>query len=139
MEISVTVIKSESGSPLRTSYTSLGNISKGLSILHRDTCSSTFLVVLFIIAINWKHSRYPSTRMQIWKQGIITQWNIIQLLSKWHYKINRQKNGAESNTGEDTQTSEDKYSMFPFICGCCFLKSSICVLKSEWLWRLGTW
>jgi hypothetical protein len=44
---------------------------------YRDICSSVFMNVLCIIAINWEKSWYPLTG-----GGMFSWWNIIQLLRK---------------------------------------------------------
>jgi hypothetical protein len=45
----------------------LGKYPKDTPPYHKDTCSTIFLAVLFVIVKNWKQSRCPSTEGWIQK------------------------------------------------------------------------
>ena len=47
---------------------------------NKNTCSTIFIVALFIIARSWKEPRCPSMEEWIKKCGIYTQWNTFQPL-----------------------------------------------------------
>jgi hypothetical protein len=47
---------------------------------NKDTCSTTFIAVLFIIARSWKEPRYPSTEEWIQKMWDIYTMGTTQLL-----------------------------------------------------------
>jgi hypothetical protein len=47
---------------------------------NKDTCSTMFIAVLFIIARSWKDPRFPSTETWIQKMWYTTQWSTTQLL-----------------------------------------------------------
>ena len=49
------------------SYTTLRHIPKGAQTYNKDTCSTTFIAVLFIIARTWKETRCPTTEKWIQK------------------------------------------------------------------------
>ena len=46
----------------------------------KDTCSTMFIVALFIIARTWKEPRCPSTEEWIQKCDSFTQWSTTELL-----------------------------------------------------------
>lgn len=57
----------------RPSHTALGHISNRLyATTHKDTCSSISIEAYIIITRNWKHPRYPSTRVWIKKMCYIS-------------------------------------------------------------------
>ena len=55
----------------RPSNTTFGYISKGCSIVHKDTCSTMFIAALFVIARTWKQPKCPSTEEWIRKMWYI--------------------------------------------------------------------
>jgi hypothetical protein len=54
-----------------TAISLLGIYSKDTLSYHKDTCSTIFIVALFIIARSWKQSRCPSTKEEIKKMKYI--------------------------------------------------------------------
>jgi hypothetical protein len=55
----------------RSSYTTLGHISKGYFILLQETLGQLFIAVIFITDRNWKQPRCPSTEEWIKKMWCI--------------------------------------------------------------------
>ena len=49
----------------------LGIYPEDVSTCNKDTCSTMFIAVLFIIDISWKEPRYPSTEEWIQKMWYI--------------------------------------------------------------------
>jgi hypothetical protein len=58
----------------------LGIYPEDASICNKDTCSTMFIAVLFIIARSWKEHRCPQQRNGYRKCGTFTQWSTTQLL-----------------------------------------------------------
>jgi hypothetical protein len=58
----------------------LGIYPKDSPIYNKNTCSTLFIAILFIIARSWKEPRCPSTPEWIEKNGTFTQWIITQPL-----------------------------------------------------------
>jgi hypothetical protein len=58
----------------------LGNTEKNIPTWKKDTCLTTFIAALFIIARSWKEPRCPSTREWIQKMGTFIQWSTTQQL-----------------------------------------------------------
>jgi hypothetical protein len=48
----------------------------------KDTCSTMFIVALFIIARSWKEPRCPSTEERIQKIDTFIQWSTTLLLKR---------------------------------------------------------
>jgi hypothetical protein len=66
--------------PEDTTIPLLGIYPKDTSTYNKNTCSTMFIAVLFVIAISWKEPRCPSTEELIQKYIPFTQWNTTQLL-----------------------------------------------------------
>jgi hypothetical protein len=66
--------------PEDPTITLLGIYPEDVPISEKDTCSTMFIVALFIIATRWKEPRCPSTEEWIQKCGTFTQWSTTQLL-----------------------------------------------------------
>jgi hypothetical protein len=61
---------------------------------HKDSCSTMFIVALFLIARSWKQPRCPSTEEWIQKCGISTQWNTTQPFKTRELWFLRQMDGT---------------------------------------------
>lgn len=86
------------------SYTTPDHIPKRCSTIPQGYLfihlHSSFLS--FMIARNWKQPCYPSTEERIKKLcGEFMQWNITQVLKKWHHEFCKQMDGA----GRDPEKS----------------------------------
>jgi len=68
--------------PEDPAITLLGINPKDAPTYNKDTCSTMFTAVLFIIARSWKEPRCPSTEKWIKKCGTRTQWSTNQLPKK---------------------------------------------------------
>ena len=56
----------------------LGIYPEDVPACKKDTCSTMFIAVVFIIARSWKEPRHPSTEEWIPKKcGTFTQWSIL--------------------------------------------------------------
>jgi hypothetical protein len=58
----------------------LGIYPEDAPTCNKDTCLTTFMTAIFIIARSWKQPRCPSTKEWIEKMGTFTQWNTTHLL-----------------------------------------------------------
>jgi hypothetical protein len=96
----------------------LGIYPKDAPLYHRDTCSTMFIVVLFIIARNWKQPRCPSTEEWIqkmrytYKMGYYSATKnkgIMNFSGKWME--------LERNLSEVTQTQKHQHGIYSLICG----------------------
>jgi hypothetical protein len=60
----------------------LGIYPEDVPTSHKDTCSTMFIVALFIIARSWKEPRSLQQRNGYRKCGTFTQWSTTQLLKR---------------------------------------------------------
>jgi hypothetical protein len=56
----------------------LGIYPEDVPTCNKDTCSTMFIVALFIITRSWEEPRYPSLEEWIQKCGTFTQWSTTQ-------------------------------------------------------------
>jgi hypothetical protein len=58
----------------------LGIYPENVPTCNKDTCSTMFIVALFIIVRRWRESRCPSTENGYRKYDTFSQWSTTQLL-----------------------------------------------------------
>ena len=98
----------------------LGIYPKDASPCHRGTCSTMFIMALFVIVRSWKPPRHPRTEEWIQKMwfiytmeyySAIKSKDILSFAGKWME--------LESIIlSEVTQTQKDMHSMYSLISGC---------------------
>jgi hypothetical protein len=66
--------------PEDPAITIVGIYPEDVPTCNKDTCSTMFIAVLFIITRSWKEPRCPSTEEWVQKIGTFTQWSTTQLL-----------------------------------------------------------
>ena len=66
---------------LHSRVTPVGVYLEDAPTCNKDTCSTMFIVAIFLIAKSWKQPRCHSTD-EYRKCGTFTQWNTIQLLKR---------------------------------------------------------
>jgi hypothetical protein len=85
---------------------------------HKDTCSTMFIAVLFIIARIWRQLRCPSTEELVKKYSTNTQWNSIELLkTKTSCIFSKYIKLENIILGKITQSQKDMHDMNSFISG----------------------
>lgn len=109
--------KGENRSTTGSNFTILGHTPKALHIYQRDTCSSTFIFVLFIRTGNCKQSRCPSIEERVIKydnQQIEYYSSVKTIILKFTDKWIELEITILS---EITHTQKDKHGVFPLISG----------------------
>jgi hypothetical protein len=91
---------------------------KDASPCHRNTCSTMFIMALFVIARSWKQPRFPTTDEQIqkiWFVYIVEYYSVIKnkdflsFAGKWIE--------LETILSEATQTQKDMHGRYSIISG----------------------
>lgn len=99
-------LKKQENLPNDSAQTLLHICPKDSNFDYRDSCSSLVTVALFAIARRWKQPPYPSTQECTTKVGILTRWNVTQLLKKMKCAGKfRARNNSEWNNPDQ----KDKY------------------------------
>ena len=97
----------------------MGIYPEDVSTGKKDTCSTLFIAVLFIIARGWKELRCPSTFEWIQKKcGAFTQWSTTQLLKNEFMEFLGKWMDLEGIVlSEVTQSQSNLHDMYSLISG----------------------